>query len=98
MFESCRAVCDQAEPIGAFYKRWYDVLAPQYKTDDVDESLADIASVLRRLRNMPEEFYSHSQLPVITPSNVSERLQQVAQNQPIQVHAFMSGIGRLAWQ
>ncbi len=84
----------------ALAKAWKTVTGSPY-TDDLfpktftDEDYKVHAS---KYKNIPEEFYTFSGLPVITPENAQDWIDKVSKVvKDLHFQEFMSGSGRLSW-
>ena len=83
----------------SFYQEWRRIDSPgwiganQWSQDLTKEIVSQLDEMYE---NIPEEFYSESQLPVITPDNFEEYLQMVKRHGPMHFQERCSGSGRPA--
>ena len=82
--------------VTSFYNRWKTFPGDGYTKDSFDSKLVEVGIVKRKLKKIPEEFYSYTGLPVITPTNFTQWSAEVLQGNTVMLHELMSGSGRLS--
>jgi len=63
----------------AYYRRWKNFAGDPYAQDKFDNKIINVADVKCKLKKIPEEFYTYTGLPVITPLNFSPWFAEVVQ-------------------
>ena len=81
----------------SYYARWHAFSAEVYTKDKSDSKLVDLIGVKRKLQKIPEDFYTRTGLPVITPENFPRWLTELVQKQTMLFQELMSGSGRLSY-
>ena len=89
------AILQLSGEVGLYYRRWMGLEIPLYTVDTYD-NLPDIASVKRKLKKIPEEFYLLTGLPMVTPKHFDLWVSQVLCGKKVLLHEIMSGSGRLS--
>ena len=80
------------------FKTWQNIEGNTYVHDIFPESLpdAEIKQLKTKYAKLPEQFYTCSRLPVVTPLNVNQWLSDALQDNFIEFQEVLSGSSMLS--